>query len=80
MLFGGTMKRVIKHILAADPRLGPVYLRKVDPEDTYMRLWVRVEDTPITTFIIPKKNRGDEQFVGFHLSPPMGFHDSASFF
>ena len=49
------MKRVVERVLVADHRLGPVYLSKVDLEDMYMHLWVRVKDTPATAFIILKK-------------------------
>ena len=49
------MKRVVKRVLVEDHRLGPVYLSKVYLEDMYMRLWVRVKDTPATAFIILKK-------------------------
>ena len=39
---GGWLLRILKQLLTADPRLGPVYLSKVDLVDTYMRLWVRM--------------------------------------
>ena len=65
--------------MVAEPRIRPIYLTKVDLEDAYMRLWVRVKDTPATAFITPNKNRGDEKFVGFHLSLQMGFRNSAPF-
>ena len=71
---------VIKFILAVEPRLDPVYPINVELAYTYMWLWVHVEDTPVTDFFIPSKNKGDEQFVSFHLSPPIGFCDSAPFF
>ena len=43
--FGGTLLRIIRWLLMADPRIGQVYLGKVDLEDAYMRLWFRLEDT-----------------------------------
>ena len=52
--FRGTLKGVIEQLLAADSQIGPVYLSKVYLVDAYMRMWVRVEDTPATAFIIPK--------------------------
>ena len=42
MRFGGALQRILKQVLTNDPHLGLVYLRKVDLEDTYMRLWVRM--------------------------------------
>ena len=80
MLLGGILKRVIEHILVADPRLSPVYLIKVDLVESYMHLWVCFEDSPASAFIIPKKKEEDEQLVGFHLAHPMGFRDRAPFF
>ena len=79
MRFGGTLIHVIEHILTADPRLGPIYLIKVDLEDAFMRLWFRVEDTPATAFIIPKNREEDEHLVRFHLALYMGFRTSAPF-
>ena len=42
MRFGGALLCILKQLLTADLRLGPVYLSKVDLEDTYIRLWVRM--------------------------------------
>ena len=42
MRFRGVLLRIIKQALTADPRQGPVYLRKVDLVDAYMRLWLRM--------------------------------------
>ena len=80
MRFGGALQRILKQVLAADLRLGPVYLSKADLADAYMRLWVRTEDVPSVTFLIPKKNTSDTQLVGFHLLLPMGYIDSAPYF
>ena len=63
-----------------EPWLGPVYLGKVDLADAYMRLWVRLEDTPYVGLLILRKIPTDKQLVGFHLSLPMGYVDSAPFF
>ena len=80
MRFGGTLRPIIRRLLVANPRLGQVYLGNVDLADAYMRLWVHLEDTPPVAFLIPRKNPTDYQLVGFHLSLPMGYMDSAPFF
>ena len=80
MHFGGALHRILKQVLTADPRLGPVYPSKVDLTDDYMRLWVRVEDAPSVAFLIPKKNHSDQQLVGFNLYLPTGYVDSAPYF
>ena len=80
MRLGFTLRRIMRRVLMADPMLGPVYLGKVDLADAYMRIWVRLGDTPSEAFLIPRKTQTDEQLVGFHLSLPMGYMDSSPFF
>ena len=41
---------------------------------------MRMEDVPSFAFLIPKKTPSDTQLVGFHLSLPMGYVDSAPYF
>ena len=65
MKFGGTLRLIIQHILEEDPLLGPVYIRKVDLADAYMRLWVHLEDTPVTELLIPRKSPEDPQLAVF---------------
>ena len=40
-------------------RLGPVYLSKLDLADSYVRLWVRMEDVLSVAFLITKKDTSD---------------------
>ena len=46
MRFGGTLRHIIRKLLLAEPRIGPVYLGKVDLANAYTMLWIRLEDTP----------------------------------
>ena len=39
-----------------------------------------MEDVPSTAFLIPKKTPSNTQLVGFHISAPMGYIDSAPYF
>ena len=55
MRFGGTFYRIIRRVLMAKPRLGLVYLGKVDLANAYMQLWVRLEDTLSVELLIPRK-------------------------
>ena len=41
MCFRGTLNRVSKCLLMPEPRLGPIYLSKVDLTDAHIRLWFR---------------------------------------
>ena len=70
--FRGALMRILKKVLTAEPRLGTVYLSKVDLADAYMRLWVRMEDVPPFAFLILKKTPSNTQLVGSHLFLPMG--------
>ena len=80
MRFGGALQRIPKQVLTVDPCLGPVYLRKVDLVNAYMRLWLIMEDVPSIDFLIHKKNTRETQLVVLHLSLPMGYIDSAPYF
>ena len=80
MRFGGAILRIIKQVLTTDPYLVTVYLIKVDLADAYKRLWVRMEDVPSINCIIPKNTPNDTQLVGSHLSLPMGYIDSGTYF
>ena len=55
MRFRGVLQRILKQVLPVDPRLGPVCPIKVDLADTYMRLWVRMEDISSVALFILKK-------------------------
>ena len=60
MRYGGVLHRILKQALTADPRLCPFYLIKVDLDDVYTRLWVRMEDIPSVAFLILKKPPSDQ--------------------
>ena len=45
-----------------------------------MRIWVLLEDIPAVAFLVPKATPEEDQLVGFHLSIPMGYVESATFF
>ena len=78
--FVKALYRVIDCILNAPPELGPTFLNKVDLADAYMRIWVRLEDIPSVAFFVPKATPEESELVGFHLSIPMGYVESAAFF
>ena len=80
MRFGGTLRHIIRTVLLAEPRIGLVYPGKVDLANAYMRIWVRLEDTPSVGFLILRKIPTDKQLVGFHLSLTMGYVGIAPFF
>ena len=48
--------------------------------DTYMRLWLRMEDVLSVAFLVPKENPRRTQLAGFHLSLPMEYVDNVPYF
>ena len=80
MRSGKALYRVLDCILKAPSELGPTFLNKVDLADAYMRIWVRLEDIPSVAFFVPKATPEESELVGFHLSIPMGYVESAAFF
>ena len=80
MRFSGMIQRCIHRVLSEDPRLGSVYLSKLDLADAYMHLWVSLENVSFTDFLIPNNMQEAPQLVGFHLLLPMGYVDSAPYF
>ena len=75
MRFGGELQRILKQVLTTNPHPGTVYLDKVDLANAYIWLWVRMEDYPSITFLIPNKYPCDPQLVEFQLFLPMGYVD-----
>ena len=73
MCFGGALQRILRQVITIDLRLGLLYLSKVYLVDSYMRLWVRMEDVLSVAFLIHKKNPRNPQLVGFHLFLLMGY-------
>ena len=53
MRFSGALHHILKQVITSNLLLGPFYLSRVDLLDSYMRLWVRMEDVPSVAFLIP---------------------------
>ena len=71
MRFGRALHRILDIIMEADPQLGPYFLSKVDLDDQYIQILVRINDIPSLDLLTPKDLKEEEQLVGFHLSTPM---------
>ena len=80
MFSGGALHHILKQVLTTNRHRRPVYISKVDLADTYMRLWLMMEDVLSVDFLVPKKNPSDTQLVEFHLSLPMGYVDNVPYF
>ena len=46
MQFGHTLDRLLREILLANPKLGPVYMMKVDIADGFYRINLTIDDIP----------------------------------
>ena len=55
-------------------------MAKIDLSDAYMRVWIRLEDVAKLAFVVPPLPGDTEPLIGFHLSLPMGYVESAPFF
>ena len=75
MQFGRALDRILRHILLADPTLGPVYMYKLDISDGFYRIWLRLEDIPKLGVVFPHQD-GEDPLVAFPLVLPMGWKNS----
>ena len=80
MQFGAAGFCLLQKIVHANTLGGPVFMDKTDISDAYMRVWIRLQDIPRMAFIVPPLPTNMEQLIGFHLSLPMGYVESAPFF
>lgn len=80
MQLGRTLPRILQRIDEANPELGPVFMAKTDLSDAYMRVWLNIVDVPKLAFAIPPIPSDPEPLIGFHLSLPMGYLESATYF
>ena len=55
-------------------------MSKFDLVDAYMRVCIRPEDLPRLAFVIPPQPVDADPLIGFHLSLPIVYVDSAPYF
>ena len=79
MQFGQALQRVLKSILEADPRYGPVHLAKIDIADGFYRVWVQFKDVPKLGVLLPT-SPGEAPLIAFPLTLPMGWVESPPYF
>ncbi|EJK77238.1 hypothetical protein THAOC_00941, partial [Thalassiosira oceanica] len=58
MQFGQALDRVLREILLADPKFGPVELMKVDLSDGFYRVNLNIDDIPKLGVVFPTRPRG----------------------
>jgi hypothetical protein len=79
MQFGRALWRVLSTIHHTDPRLGPVYLSKINIADGFYRLGVNDVDVAKLGVVVPT-DPGKPQVIGFSLVLPMGWMQSPPIF
>ena len=79
MQFGHALDRLLREILLADPRHGPVHMMKVDLSDGFYRICLNINDIPKLGIVFPSKVPG-EQLIAFPLVLPMGWKNSPPIF
>ena len=79
MQFGHALDRILREILLADPKLGSVYMLKLDISDEFYRINVAIDDIPHLGVVFPVK-QGAEPLVAFPLVLPMGWKNSPPIF
>jgi hypothetical protein len=75
MQFGKALWQILTGIVQANPRLGPVYLSKVDIADGFYCIWVMAADIPKLGVLLPAE-QGQERLIGFPVVLPMGWKES----
>jgi hypothetical protein len=79
MQFGRALHRILRMILEAHPRFGPVYISKVDIADGFYRVWLLPSDIPTLGVALPIAGN-EEPISGFPLALPMGWVNSPPYF
>ena len=77
--FGRALPCLLWQILNTPPHLGLVFMPKNDLFDAYMCVWVEETNVPKLASIPPLASDTEPQ-IGFHLSLPMGYVESAAYF
>jgi hypothetical protein len=79
MQFGKALERILRNIVEADPKFGPVHLIKVDIADGFYRIWLNSHDIPKLAVSIPSFDE-NEPLVALPLVLPMGWTESPPYF
>jgi hypothetical protein len=79
MQFGHALDRILRKILLANPRLGPVALMKLDISDGFYCIALNVDDIPKLGVAFPSPP-GHEPLVAFPLVLPMEWKNSPPIF
>ena len=79
MQFGRALERIVRKIVLADPKYGPVNMLKIDIADGFYRVGLSTDDIPKLGVVFPSED-GAEQLVALPLTLPMGWTNSPPIF
>jgi hypothetical protein len=79
MQFGKALWRILAGIVDENPRLGPVYISKVDITDGFYCIWVKAEGIPKLGVLLPVEE-GQDRLIGFPVVLLMGWKESPPVF
>jgi hypothetical protein len=75
MQFGRSLLCILQAIARSEPRLGPVFLAKIDVAGAFYRITLWAADVPKLGVIFPSE-AGDKPLVALPLVLPMGWKES----
>jgi hypothetical protein len=79
MQFGSALWRILSAVHQSDPRLGPVFLSKIDIAGGFYRIGVNGNDVPKLGVVVPTLP-GQPKIIGFPLVLPIGWMQSPPLF
>jgi hypothetical protein len=79
MQFGRALHIILRVILEAHPRFGPVYMCEIDIADGFYRVWMLPADTGKLGMVLPTME-GDDPLSGLPLTLSMGWANSLPYF
>jgi hypothetical protein len=79
MQFGWALLRILQNIAQSYPRLGPVFLSKIDISDGFYRIAIHSGDVSKLDVVFPTEP-GEEELIGLPLVLPMGWKQSPPLF
>jgi hypothetical protein len=70
--FYAVWPRIAMYLAKKCPRLGPIFLSKIDISDGFSRISIRSDDVPKLAIMFPTE-AGEEQLIGLPLALPIGW-------
>ena len=79
MQYGPCLDRLLREIVYADPKLGPVHMIKANVSNRFYRIGLRPSDAAKLGLVFPSE-AGEEDLVAILLTLPIGWKNSPPIF